>query len=479
MIMVKILFLLLGFVALMSINTPSKTANAPSTAATNTANTASFTAISANTIKANSGKIKEIPAYLNKSIDWLAASQAQNGGWGSETSGRKTQQDPNAAVDPATTAFSAMALLRVGNTLDEGQYSQNVKNALTYLLEVVEKCSENAKNITDLQNTQPQRKLGGNIDVAMTSQFFGQIEPTIKDKALTERVHKAWDKCVRILENAQQKDGSWVSSGWAPVLNSAMANNALEIADKSGRTVNKDKLAASRRYQSSNASAETAETPDAYTGFYDGGSMPDMPTKTVSESPRSAVPTSRTAENAMVKRSAGSAKMSGFSTSRSAGVALYSVASTQRATAEQAKTVKSIASKQKTERATDVKMDNYADVFKVLKDEKMSDSAAKDYAVAYISNQSAAAEMNNEAVLSGFGNNGGEEYLSYMMMSESMVSSGGGKEYDQWYDKMKQRFEKVQNQDSSWSGHHCITSPVFCTAAVILCLTADRNVQNK
>jgi hypothetical protein len=115
----------------------------------------------------------------------------------------------------------------------------------------------------------------------------------------------------------------------------------------------------------------------------------------------------------------------------------------------------------------------------VLKDENMSDSVAKDYAKAYISNNQAAAQMNNEAVLSGFGNNGGEEYLSYMMMSESMVSSGGGKEYDAWYDKMKQRFEKVQNQDNSWSGHHCITSPVFCTAAVILCLTADRNTQAK
>jgi hypothetical protein len=34
---------------------------------------------------------------------------------------------------------------------------------------------------------------------------------------------------------------------------------------------------------------------------------------------------------------------------------------------------------------------------------------------------------------------------------------------------------KIQIANGSWTGHHCITSPVFCTAAVIQCLTADRD----
>jgi len=41
---------------------------------------------------------------------------------------------------------------------------------------------------------------------------------------------------------------------------------------------------------------------------------------------------------------------------------------------------------------------------------------------------------------------------------------------------MNERLAKVQNQDGSWSGHHCITSPSFCTASAISCLTADRDV---
>ena len=40
---------------------------------------------------------------------------------------------------------------------------------------------------------------------------------------------------------------------------------------------------------------------------------------------------------------------------------------------------------------------------------------------------------------------------------------------------MHGRLKKVQNKDGSWSGHHCITSPVFCTAAVVQCLTTDRD----
>ena len=92
---------------------------------------------------------------------------------------------------------------------------------------------------------------------------------------------------------------------------------------------------------------------------------------------------------------------------------------------------------------------------------------------AYRKNAAANKMMQDEQVLSGFGNNGGEEYLSYMMTSESLAGVGG-EDWESWYKKMNTRLSKVQNPDGSWSGHHCITSPVFCTAAVILTMTADR-----
>ena len=35
---------------------------------------------------------------------------------------------------------------------------------------------------------------------------------------------------------------------------------------------------------------------------------------------------------------------------------------------------------------------------------------------------------------------------------------------------------KIQNDDGSWNGHHCITSPVFCTATCGLILSINNDV---
>jgi hypothetical protein len=45
-----------------------------------------------------------------------------------------------------------------------------------------------------------------------------------------------------------------------------------------------------------------------------------------------------------------------------------------------------------------------------------------------------------------------------------------------WYDKMSRRLISIQNNDGSWSGHHCITSPVFCTATCLLILSVNNDV---
>ena len=83
-------------------------------------------------------------------------------------------------------------------------------------------------------------------------------------------------------------------------------------------------------------------------------------------------------------------------------------------------------------------------------------------------------ELGGDEIWSGFGNNGGEEFLSYMMTSEAKVITGGDS-WDSWHGRLVNLFGSIQNENGSWSGHHCITSPVFCTAAVILALTADRD----
>ena len=81
-----------------------------------------------------------------------------------------------------------------------------------------------------------------------------------------------------------------------------------------------------------------------------------------------------------------------------------------------------------------------------------------------------------DEVLTGFGNNGGEEFLSYLQTGESLLVSKD-EDWKKWYDNMSGRILKIQNKDGSWNGHHCITSPVFCTATSLLLLTVEEDIE--
>jgi hypothetical protein len=83
------------------------------------------------------------------------------------------------------------------------------------------------------------------------------------------------------------------------------------------------------------------------------------------------------------------------------------------------------------------------------------------------------ARLDDPGFIAGFGSNGGEEFLSYMNISESLVVKGG-REWTRWDDAMTGNLERVQNDDGSWTGHHCITGRTFCTSTALLVLLADR-----
>jgi hypothetical protein len=82
-------------------------------------------------------------------------------------------------------------------------------------------------------------------------------------------------------------------------------------------------------------------------------------------------------------------------------------------------------------------------------------------------------QLDDKAFVAGFGNNGGEEFLSYMNISE-MLSAKGGPEWERRDRSITEKLERVQNGDGSWSGKHCITGRTFCTATALLTLMADR-----
>ena len=63
--------------------------------------------------------------------------------------------------------------------------------------------------------------------------------------------------------------------------------------------------------------------------------------------------------------------------------------------------------------------------------------------------------------------------MSYLQISETLHARGGA-EWQDWDRNVTEALERIQNQDGSWSGHHCITGRTFCTAAALLVLMGDR-----
>jgi hypothetical protein len=370
--------------------------------------------------------IYKTPENVQYSVDrglaWIARAQNKNGGWGAGSHARQDVTDPHAVpTDPATTAMVAMALLRSGSTLKNGEYSGQLNKALEYLLRAVEGSDKNGANITTETGTQIQIKLGQNIDVILTSQFLSNVLDYTEDNfTLTERIKKAQSVCVRKIQNAQDSNGAIAGSGWAGVLQSSFASNALEAAEAQGIEVDKKSLDKAREFQKSNYNAKTGDV----------------------------------------------------NTEAGAGIVLYSVTGSARASAKEARKVEEEVEEAKRKGAL---AKDAAPTTEVLKKMGYDEDDALKYSTAYEVYQSAKVQAQRDEVMSGFGNNGGEEFLSYLQTGESMIINKDDS-WQKWYDNVSGRMLKIQNDDGSWNGHHCITSPVFCTATCLLILSVNNDI---
>ena len=367
-------------------------------------------------------KPETVPAFVNKALDWLAQAQHDDGTWGAGSSSRQNVRDPHAVKgDPATTSFAAMAFLRSGHTPRKGKYKDVVRRAIEALVKVVEEAPAEGPRITSLTGTQPQAKMGAYVDTSLTARFLARAlnEFPKKDK-LRKRVDKAIDKCIAKIQSSQQQDGSWKGGGWAPVLQSSLAGQALEIAQAAGKEVDQDALERARKNQKRNFDPNSGK----------------------------------------VRSDA------------AAGVELYAFAGAQRATASETWEANDLLDKAKKEGKLPQAAKPTAENLRKI---GVREEKAKQLAESVAQNEQQAQRVQNDnALLTGFGNNGGEEFLSYLMTSESLVITGGDA-WKSWDEKMHRRMRKIQSGNGSWTGHHCITSPVFCTSAVIQCLNTYKD----
>jgi hypothetical protein len=388
--------------------------------------------------------LSNIPAKSQISIDsalaWMSSAQLKDGGWSSNyvqpvaqskslnhenyrtepvTRYDNTANDPSQVSDPASTAMACMALLRCQNTPTQGQYANHLAKGMDFLMKTTEQHAQTPGNNTTISGTQPQRKLGQNIDVVLTAQFFSNVlnYMTPKDPK-TSRVKKCLELCVQKIQQNQTENGSTQGSGWAGVLQSSFANNALESAQTQGVQVDQKILDRSREFQKSNFDVKTGNV----------------------------------------------------NTDLGAGVMLYSVSGSSRASAQETRKAKEkiaqaegILGKDET-----VSTDN-------LKKAGLNDSDALRYATAYQVNSAAKVTAQDAKVMDGFGNNGGEEFLSFLQTGEGLVIAKD-EDWKNWYDHISTKLITIQNEDGSWNGHHCITSPVFCTATCLLVLSIQHDI---
>jgi hypothetical protein len=365
---------------------------------------------------------EKVLAAIDRGLSWIIRAQNNKGGWGAGTHSRQDIIDPHAVeADPATTAMVSMALLRSGSTLKDGLYSAQLQKALEYLIVATENSEPSSYNITTLTGTQIQTKLGQHIDVILTAQFFSNILDYVNhDNELKKRIQKNLNTCVSKIQRAQDSSGNIAGAGWAGVLQSSFATNALEAAQTKGIAVDEEALAKSREAQKNNFDTKTGDV----------------------------------------------------KTDRGAGVMLYSVSGSARASAKEARRVEEEIKKAK---RSGTLAENAPVTSENLQKIGFDKDDAMKYSTAYEVYQSAKVQAQREDVMDGFGSNGGEEFLSYLQTGESMII-GKDNAWQAWYDNISGRMLKIQNDDGSWNGHHCITSPVFCTATSLLILSINNDI---
>lgn len=378
--------------------------------------------------------VKEQPAYFAKSADYLASSQLPSGAWPITAftyfaDGAPKTPEP----DCGTTSMCGLALVRNGSTLQAGPHADNVLRALNFLLKVAENAPEDhpvmmiasvPENTTNRGGqyqavTQPQGKLGTLVDAPLMLRFFAAARTFGNPSANVDaRILAAMQVCVDKMESGQTTFGGLKGATWAGGLQSGLALSAFELARAQGCEVGKLPYAKIRNYN-----------------------------------------------DKLVK------DQSGTIGSASAGVPLYAYACSQRAlAASAAKARVTLLNAQ----ARELLKEDALMTVENLITAGMSEPLAKVSVRAFEKYQKGMKKLTTDNLLSGFGNNGGEEFISFLLLSEAAIISGGT-EWDQWYSRMNAKMLKIHHADGSFSGHHCISSTTFCTAMAMLLLTADHD----
>lgn len=364
---------------------------------------------------------KPIGEQVEKGLEYLSTQQLADGGWaeGEEAAGmRHANPNQKDTSNVADTCMAALAFVRSGNYPNsKAKFSLHVQKAAFYVMDAVEAADADSLFITNIRNTRVQAKLGQYVDTFLASLLLSELKGSMASKEDNKRLDAALDKVVHKIQKNQGDNGKWASGGWAPIHSQSLASSALNRARQMGVKVDDNALIRAEK---------------AAKGNYD-------------QSSRSFI-------------SEGSAGVSLYAFGANLGALQQSINTNKMQVAE----VSKIAGDKKAPKAqaewAQSELQRYKDA------EELQGQAIA----------SVTSKLNDQRFIQGFGCNGGEEFLSYLQISETLLSNQS-KEFKDWDKKICANLERVQNPDGSWMGQHCITSRTFCTSAAVMVMTADRS----
>ena len=351
-----------------------------------------------------------VAAAVDKGAKWLASVQGADGGWGQDGSGTSYfRTDERQESKGNDVANTAVAALAL---LRAGkQYQPNVERALDFILQRVEASASDGLQIIEVQGTQTQiqRKLGPYIDTFLASMLLSQVDGTLAKAALNTRVRKGLEKCVAKIERNQKGDGSWNIEGGWAPV------LGTSLASRSLYEAQKKGV---------KVESEVLASADNYTV--------------------------RALERSEMRPGVGT--VSGGAVGGGAGRGGYVASATPAGIVSESAGVDLYQSAQALEQLSRTPADR-------RKNAKEIDSIR--------------AKLGDAKFVEGYGSIGGEEFFSYLNVSDGLKRAGG-EEWKLWHSKITEKILKLQNSDGTWAGHHCITGRVAVTSAAILNLTVDR-----
>jgi hypothetical protein len=280
---------------------------------------------------------------------------------------------------------------------------------VSFILQHVEKSPSEGLAITDVTGTQIQRKLGPYIDTFLTSKLLAELDGRMGDAQTNARVRRGLEKCVAKIEKNQMNDGSWNISGGWAPILGTSLASQSLAMARDKGVSVAPKSLARVEEYTKMAASVPAATPSAVVGGVVGG-----------------VPGGEVA-------SVRGARASAAVMVASAGVSLY----------------KNAQELEQLSRTPEDRKKNAKEI-----------DAIK-------------GRLTDRNFVAGFGSIGGEEFFSYLNISDSLRRAGGP-QWQKWNSEMKAKVLKIQNEDGTWAGHHCITGRVAVSSAAILLLAVDR-----